>query len=74
MSDNKRDKTLESSVNPMVGLPHGEISKDKDHDKAEVAALSSKLADMPDYEMVHKGTGACAGCPSPMGLRIVGKV
>ena len=28
---------------------------------------------MPDYEMVNKGTGACAGCPSPMGLRIVGK-
>jgi len=34
---------------------------------------SEKLAEMPDYEMVLRGTGACAGCPSPMGLRIVGK-
>ena len=34
---------------------------------------SEKYADMPDYEMVLKGTGACAGCPSPMALRIVGK-
>lgn len=32
-----------------------------------------KLADMPAYELVKSGTGGCAGCPSPMGLRIVGK-
>jgi len=70
MSEHK----LESAINPMVGLPHGEISKEKEHDETEIAALSSKLADMPEYEMVLSGTGACAGCPSPMGLRIVGKV
>jgi len=74
MSDKMKENLHESSANPMVGLPHGEISKSKEHDHTEVAALSSKLADMPDYEVVLRGTGACAGCPSPMGLRIVGKV
>jgi pyruvate ferredoxin oxidoreductase beta subunit len=34
---------------------------------------ATKLADMPDYELVQSGTGGCAGCPSPMGLRILGK-
>jgi len=34
---------------------------------------TTKLTDMPDYELVKAGTGGCAGCPSPMGLRIVGK-
>ncbi len=36
-------------------------------------SISAKLTDLPDYELIQKGTGACAGCPSPMGLRIVGK-
>jgi len=74
MRDNVKDDAVVGSSNPLVGLPHMEVSKSKEHDVAEVAALSSKLADMPDYEMVNKGTGACAGCPSPLGLRIVGKV
>lgn len=30
-------------------------------------------ADMPGYELICSGTGGCAGCPSTMGLRIVGK-
>ena len=74
MSENIKVDAVVGSSNPLVGLPHQEVSKSKDKDASEVAALSSKLADMPDYEMVNKGTGACAGCPSPMGLRIVGKV
>ena len=36
-------------------------------------AISVKLGDMPDFELIQSGTGGCAGCPSPMGLRIVGK-
>ena len=35
--------------------------------------ISVKLADLPDFELIQSGTGGCAGCPSPMGLRIVGK-
>ncbi|MDR2571704.1 MAG: pyruvate synthase subunit beta [Oscillospiraceae bacterium] len=73
MSDNLKVDSVVGSSNPLVGLPHREITKNKEHDSTEVAALSGKLKDMPDYEMVHKGTGACAGCPSPIGLRIVGK-
>jgi pyruvate ferredoxin oxidoreductase beta subunit len=39
----------------------------------ETKNISTRLADLPDYELVQSGTGACAGCPSPMGLRSVGK-
>ncbi|MDR1193625.1 MAG: hypothetical protein LBK98_05570 [Peptococcaceae bacterium] len=35
--------------------------------------ISTRLADWPDYELIKPGTGACAGCSSPMGLRVVGK-
>jgi len=73
MSENMKVDAVVGSHNPLVGLPHQEVTKSKEHDATEVAALSGKLKDMPDYEMVNKGTGACAGCPSPMGLRIVGK-
>jgi len=73
MSNHSRDDSVVGSSNALVGLPHSEVTKTKEHDSAEVAALSGKLKDMPDYELVNKGTGACAGCPSPIGLRIVGK-
>ncbi len=33
----------------------------------------TKIKDLNDFELVQAGSGACAGCPSTMALRIVGK-
>lgn len=33
----------------------------------------AKIKDLKDFELVQPGSGACAGCPSTMALRIVGK-
>lgn len=73
VSDNVKVDDIVGSFNALVGLPHMDVSKNKDVDEAAVKEISSKLSDLPDFELVNSGTGACAGCPSPMGLRIVGK-
>ena len=33
----------------------------------------AKIKDLSDFELVKAGSGACAGCPSTIALRIVGK-